>query len=133
MVKFVLIQLVLILSASAFTKPSLPTATTRPLFSLFVGRSFHEPTISCDIRRPDSTPRKEVLKVLGLLTFLFPNVVIAATEVELADLPPPWIPVVFGLGLVAVSMSLVVDRCTLRTVDETSHARKLRYVAVILV
>lgn len=30
---------------------------------------------------------------------------LADTELEMADLPPPWIPVVFGLGLLVVSLS----------------------------
>ena len=33
---------------------------------------------------------------------LQPGIALATTEVELAELPPPWIPVVFGLGLVVV-------------------------------
>ena len=31
-----------------------------------------------------------------------PGLAMATTEVELAELPPPWIPVVFGIGLIVV-------------------------------
>jgi hypothetical protein len=45
--------------------------------------------------------------VIASLVSLIPEIVHATTEVELADLPPPWIPVVFGLGLVVVRYGLL--------------------------
>ena len=40
--------------------------------------------------------------ILAMMVLLEPSVAMASTEVELAELPPPWIPVVFGIGLVVV-------------------------------
>lgn len=40
--------------------------------------------------------------ISAMVALLQPGIALASTEVELAELPPPWIPVVFGLGLVVV-------------------------------
>jgi hypothetical protein len=37
-----------------------------------------------------------------MMVLLQPGIAMASVEVEVAELPPPWIPVVFGIGLVVV-------------------------------
>ena len=74
------------------------SAFTRPKPSAFGGA---KPCLP--MSRPVESSEVKVWNTLLLsTTILLPNVAMATTEVELADLPPPWIPVVFGLGLVAV-------------------------------
>jgi hypothetical protein len=83
------------------------------------------PTLDCDDRRKEKvgaglaplsaivapkmgpfTYTSSVVGRLALFTLsILPTAVRAETEIELADLPPPWIPVVFGLGLIAVRFS----------------------------
>jgi hypothetical protein len=106
--KFVLIRLTLLLVtlslASAFMLPK-PSVFATKASPLFVGTPLQESTsttIATNLLRPNDSSRRVAMKVLGIFTFLLPNVAMATTEVELADLPPPWIPVAFGLGLVVV-------------------------------
>jgi hypothetical protein len=40
--------------------------------------------------------------ISAMLVLLQPGIALASTEIEVAELPPPWIPVVFGIGLVVV-------------------------------
>lgn len=40
--------------------------------------------------------------IVAMMGLLQPGIAMATTEVELAELPPPWIPVVFGIGLIVV-------------------------------
>ena len=45
-----------------------------------------------------------------------PGIAMASVEVEVAELPPPWIPVVFGIGLIVVRSirsSQIVYTCSL--------------------
>jgi hypothetical protein len=43
-----------------------------------------------------------VANIVVSMIYLVPSMAYATTEVELTDLPPPWIPVVFGFGLIVV-------------------------------
>ena len=47
--------------------------------------------------------------IMAMMVLLPPRIAMAATEVELAELPPPWIPVVFGIGLVVVRFEMLIE------------------------
>ena len=47
--------------------------------------------------------------IMAVMVLLPPRIAMAATEVELAELPPPWIPVVFGIGLVVVRFEMLIE------------------------
>lgn len=64
----------------------------------------HEATFTSVVSDHDSKPCATATAsgIVAMMVLLQPGIAMAATEVELAELPPPWIPVVFGIGLIVV-------------------------------
>jgi hypothetical protein len=109
------VVLLITTTASAFTPPVVPgKQLSRSLLlvplhlRMFREIKPSENAISISSRCPryqDEHRTKVIATFLAsVISLLVPGVAMSATEVEMADLPPPWIPVVFGLGLVVVSL-----------------------------
>lgn len=84
-------------TVAAFTQRS-QISTTRFVRPKFQPELQHDAVL--DIANSRKSLTNPYIPLLSTFVTIVPSVSFAATEVELADLPPPWIPVVFGLGLV---------------------------------
>jgi hypothetical protein len=89
---------------SIHSRGPLPTATIIPGTKTDVQQKDHAlflRNVQLSYRHGYTTPYIVVSTMVSMIC-LVPRMVYATTEVELTDLPPPWIPVVFGLGLIVV-------------------------------